>query len=229
MIKPMVLGVFCAIMSSSFDGLSAQYTVTCEQDTILAGEGEAKINVSPGKANSGFSCIARKGGGNFSEFKQVETANGTVSQTTFSSPFPGEIDVEIVDNKYNKIGKTTLVVVAPTVLILEQQSLDLFNGPSKTMPLFVKVLDNRGVLIKTAKLVCRLSEIVNKKAVPTSSKASGFVLRDNYYEAELSGLKDAAYRVEVMDLSHLESFDKAENGDDAHPSSVIDGLNISAR
>jgi hypothetical protein len=228
MIKNMIAGIFCAALIVCPD-LFAQYTVKCEQDTILAGEGEAKIDVSPAKANAGFSCVARKGGGTFSEFKQVESAGGSVSQATFTSPFPGEVEVEVMDSKYNKIGKTTLVVVAPTVEILEQESLDKFNGGLKTMPLYVRVKDNRGRLIKTAKLVCKLSEIVNKKSVATTSKVTEFVLRENYYEAELSGLKDAAYKVEVMDVNHLEAFDKAENADLAHPSSVIEGLNISVR
>jgi hypothetical protein len=227
MIKKTAWGIVCMAVMFLSNGVRAQFTIRCEQDTILAGEGEAKIDFAPAKANSGFSCVARKGGGSFTEFKQVETPKGTVSQSIFSSPFPGEVEIEVIDAKFVKIGKAILVVVSPTVQILEQESLDKFNGGAKTMPLYVKVLDQRGQLVKTAKLICRLSEIVGKKNVATASKVSEFVLREDYYEAEISALRDASYKVEVIDLNHLEAFDKSENPDEAHPSAVIEGLNIS--
>ncbi|NUM79841.1 hypothetical protein HUU42_03465 [bacterium] len=204
----------------------AQYSVKVEPDTILAGEEQAKITVSTDKTNLNLNCVARKGGGNFSDFKLVATGSGQVNQATFETPFPGEVQIEVLDGKFNKIGVGDVTVVAPIVEIMEQESLDRFDGRSKSMPLMVRVVDHRGQFVKTAKLTCKISEIVNKKTVASSAKVTDFVLRDTYYEAAITGLKDASYKVEVTDVNHVEAFDKADNPDNAHPSAVIEGLNI---
>ena len=207
--------------------LRAQLQVKAEPDTILAGDQEAKIIVSTNKSTADFSCAARKGGGTFSEFKTVQTSAGAAGQVIFKSPFPGEVEIDILDNKYNKVGGVTVVVVAPEVTILEEKSLDKFDAGAKTMPLLVKVTDQHGRFVKTAKLVCKLSELVNKKSVATTSKVSEFVMRDDFYEAAITGLKDASYKLEVIDEGHLEAFDRADNRDNANPAAVIEGLNIS--
>lgn len=207
--------------------MAQQNRVTIEPDTIVAGDGEAKVRVFMTRPTLDLNCAARKGGGTFSEFKTVQTSNGSASEVTFSSPFPGEVDIDVLDNKFNKVGFANVTVVAPEVTILEEKSLDQFNAAAKSMPLFVSVTDHRGRFLKTAKLVCKIHEIVNKKAVATTTKVSEFVLRDGYYEAYISGLKDASYKIEVIDEGHLEAFDRSDNRDFAHPSSVIEGLNIS--
>ena len=206
---------------------NAQSTVRVDQDTILAGDQEAKIIVSPAKTEAGLNCVSRKGGGNFSDFKTVQSDNGTVSQATFMSPFPGEVEIDVLDAKFNKIGKTSVTVVAPTVTVLEEKSVNSIDWQNKAMPLYVRVTDQHDKLVKTAKLKCKLSEIVGKKVVATTSKVTDFVLRDDYYEATITGLKDASYRVEVIDVNHLEAFDSLDNPDNPHPSTVIEGLNIS--
>lgn len=210
---------------------NAQVKVIMEPDTILAGDQEAKIIVSPAKAELNLNCVSRKGGGNFSDFKTVQSANGSVSQATFTSPFPGEVEIDVLDGKFNKIGQTSVTVVAPNVTVLEEQSVNNIDWKNKTMPLYVRVTDHRDQTVKNAKLKCKLSEIVgsgkDKKIVASTSKVSEFVLKGDRYEATVSGLKDASYRIEVTDLNHLEAFDSLENPDNTHPSTVIEGLNIS--
>lgn len=205
----------------------AQFTVTIDQDTILAGDQEAKIMVSPAKADANLNCVSRKGGGSFSDFKTAQTANGNVNQAGFTSPFPGEVEIEVLDGKFNKIGQTNITVVAPAITVLEEKMVNSIDWQNKTMPVYVRVSDHRDRLVKTAKLRCKLSEIVGKKAVASASKVSEFVLRDEYYEATITGLKDASYRLEVIDDNHLEAFDNLDNPNNVHPSTVIEGLNIS--
>ena len=207
--------------------VSAQATVKVEPDTILAGDQEAKITVSAAKIDAGLNCVSRKGGGNFSDFKVVQSASGTVNQASFTSPFPGEVEIEVLDSKFNKIGQTSVTVVAPVLTVLEESMVNNIDWQSKSMPLYVKVTDHRDRLVKTAKLRCRLSEIVNKKVVSTTSKVTEFVLREDYYEATITGLKDASYKIEVSDLNHMEAFDNLDNPDNPHPSTVIEWLNIS--
>jgi hypothetical protein len=207
--------------------VSAQAVVKVEPDTILAGDQEAKITVSSSKMETNLNCVSRKGGGNFSDFKIIQTAGGSVNQASFTSPFPGEVEIEVLDGKYNKIGQTSVTVVAPVLTVLEESMVNNINWQDKSMPLYVKVTDHRDRLVKTAKLRCKLSEIVNKKVVATTSKVTEFVLRDEYYEATITGLKDASYKIEVSDLNHMEAFDNLDNPDNPHPSTVIEGLNIS--
>ena len=207
--------------------VSAQATVKVEPDTILAGDHEAKIIVSSAKTDANLNCVSRKGGGNFSDFKVVQTAGGNVNQASFTSPFPGEVEIEVLDGKYNKIAQTNVTVVAPVLTVLEESMVNNINWQTKSMPLYVRVTDHRDRLVKTAKLRCKLSEIVNKKVVSTTSKVTEFVLRDDYYEATITGLKDASYKIEVSDLNHMEAFDNLDNPDNPHPSTVIEGLNIS--
>ncbi|MBL7958682.1 hypothetical protein JNL27_00445 [bacterium] len=207
--------------------VEAQFTVKVDQDTILAGDQEAKIIVSPSKGEANLNCVSRKGGGNFSDFKTVQSTEGSVSQATFTSPFPGEVEIDVLDGKFNKIGKTNITVVAPTITVMEEKSVNSIDWQNKTMPLYVRVTDHRDNLVKTASLKCRLTEIVGKKVVSTTSKVTEFVLRADYYEATITGLKDASYRLEVIDVNHLEAFDALDNPDNPHPSTVIEGLNIS--
>ncbi len=210
----------------------ANYKVTVQPDTILAVDGEALINIFSGKTDLNYSCLAHKGGGTFSEFKLVQTASGQAAQVVFRSPFPGEVEFDIVDAKFNKIGSGNVTVAAPKVEILEEKSLDRYSEQgnvalgSRIFPLLVKVTDHNGHPIKTAKLFCKLQEIVNKKFVSTTTKASEFKWVDDHYEATMTGLKAASYRIEVIDEAHLESYDRADNRDYPHPSALIEGLNI---
>jgi hypothetical protein len=204
----------------------AQVTVTVEPDTILAGDQETKIIVSPAKAEMNLNCVSRKGGGNFSDFKVVQSAGGNVSQANFSSPFPGEIEIDVLDGKYTKLGQTSVTVVAPTITVMEETMVNNINWKDKSMPLMVRVTDHRDHPIMTAKLKCKLFEIVNKKAVATTSKVSDFALKGDYYEATITGLKDASYKIEVIDMNHLEAFDNLDNPENPHPSTIIEGLNI---
>jgi len=205
----------------------SQYVVKIEPDSIMAGEGDATISVLTDKKDLNLSCIARRGGGSFTDFKVVQTSAGTVNQAIFRSPFPGETEIEVMDTKFNKVGKCVVTVIAPIIQILEQESLDKINWKDKSMPLMVKVTDPHGNAVRSAKLVCKLTEIINKKFVATATKASEFTFMEDHYEATISGLKDASYRVEVTDMGHLESHDKAEDPDNPHPSVIIEGLNIS--
>lgn len=208
-------------------GAFAQYTVQVDKDTILAGEETVTISVSPAEANLGLFCVSRKGGGNFSDFKLVQTADGAVLQATLSTPFPGEVSIDVLDVKFNKIGSANVYGASPTLEILEQECYDRIDFASKSMPMIVRVTDHRGQPVRNATLVCKLSEIVNKKSVPTDAKVSAFVWRDGRYEATISNLKDASYKVEVFDTSHLEIFDKAENPDNPYPAAIIEGMNVS--
>ncbi len=203
---------------------NAQATVKIEPDTILAGDQEAKITVTSAKTDVNLNCVSRKGGGNFSDFKTIQ---GVGSQATFTSPFPGEVEIEVLDGKFTKIGQTSVTVVAPTLTVLEETMVNNINWQNKSMPLMVRVTDHRDRPVKTAKLKCKLSEIVGKKVVATTSKVSDFVLKDDYYEATITGLKDASYKIEVIDMNHIEAFDNLDNPDNPHPTTVIEGLNIS--
>lgn len=205
---------------------SAQYSVTIEPDTILAGEAEARIIVQTSRTDLGLNAVARKGGGNFTDFKIHQSESGTVQQASFTSPYAGEVLIEVLDGKFNKLGSGIVYVMAPIVEIMEEESLNQFNGRAKSMPLMVRVVDHRDELVKNAKLICRLSEKQGNKFGPTTTKVSAFEFKGTHYEAQITGLRDASYKVEVVDLAHWEAHDKADNPDDPHPIAVIEGLNI---
>jgi hypothetical protein len=218
----------CSLVSGLVDDSRAQsYTVKADRDTILAGEEEVRLTVAPGDPNMGLFCIARKGGGNFTDFQNLQKDDGVLNEAIFTTPFPGEVVIDVLDKKFNKLGTVTVYAAAPTVEILENESYDRIDFATKSMPLVVRVLDHHGKPVKNASLVCRLHEIVAKKPTATTSKVSAFVLKGDRYEATISGLKDASYRVEVFDAAHLEIFDRAENPDNPHPAAVIEGMNVS--
>ncbi len=228
-----IVAIFYVVVLSAFaQQKQGLYKVTVDRDTILAADEEVKITVFTGKSDVNFSCAARKGGGTFSEFKVVQTPSGQGIQTVFKSPYPGETEIEILDVKYNKVGFTDVTVVAPKVEILEEQSLDKYNEQggvalnARIFPVLVRVTDHRGQSIKTAKLSCKLQEIVNKKFVSTQSKVTEFVWREDHYEGNITNLKAASYRIEIFDDAHLDAYDKADNPDYPHPSTLIEGLNI---
>lgn len=206
--------------------VSAQYAVSIEPDTILAGEAEARILVQTNRTDLGLNAVARKGGGHFTDFKIHQLESGTVQQATFTSPYAGEALIEVLDGKFNKLGSGIVYVTAPIVEIMEEESLNQFNGRSKSMPLMVRVIDHRDEIVKNAKLICRLSEKQGNKFGPTTTKVSAFEFKGTHYEAQITGLRDASYKVEVVDLAHWEAHDKAENPDDPHPMAIIEGLNI---
>lgn len=205
----------------------AQYSVRIEPDTILVGEEEAQIIVQANRSDLGLNAVARKGGGMFTDFKAVESESGTYQQATFTTPFAGEIMIEVLDGKYNKLGSGTIIALAPTLVIMEEESLNRFDGRAKSMPLMVKVTNHRDEVVKNAKLKCRLSEKQGNKFGPTATKISEFEFKGTHYEAMITGLRDASYKVEVVDMAHWEAHDKADNPDDPHPMVVIEGLNIS--
>jgi hypothetical protein len=203
-----------------------QYQVTVEPDSILCVEGQAKITVNTAQSNLDLNCIAKKGGGEFSDFKVIETADGRVNQAVFSSPFPGEVNIQVLDGKYTKIAEVTVTVIAPIIEILEDKMYDSINAQNKSMPLIVSVKDPKGNPISTAKLTTKISEIVNKKPVATNTKISEFLYQNGLYIARITNLKDASYKVEVYDENHYESFEKATNPDNPHPGTVIEGMNV---
>ncbi len=220
------LGWAMWLVAASFP-VFAQYTVQADKDTILAGEEEVKIVVSPGQTGLGLFCVARKGGGNFSDFKSGLKGDELVLEATVTTPFPGEIVIDVLDAKFNKLGTSVVYAASPTIEILDQECYDRIDFASKSMPMIVRVTDHRGQPIRNVQLECRLSEIVNKKSVPTNAVVTPFVWKDGRYEATISNLKDASYRVEVVDTAHLEIFDKADNPDNPYPAAVIEGMNVS--
>ncbi|HMV27714.1 MAG TPA: hypothetical protein PLG25_09745 [bacterium] len=212
--------------------LSAQqYQVRISPDTILCSDQEAIIRVSPGRSGVELTAVARKGGGSIGDFRYANSDQGYVNQAIFSSPFSGEIEIEVMDNKNNKVGMVTVTVVPPTMEFMEDESIAESNAAEKRIPLKIKVLDQNGSFIKTAKVTCKVSEVEgtgkNKKIKPSDAKVGAFVLLDGYYEGQLTNLKNATYRLEFFDEAHLLPFDSEENPDAQHPSLLIDSWPIS--
>lgn len=205
---------------------NAQFTVKIDADTVLSTDQEAKIIITPGKQGADYTCVARKGGGDFSDFKYYEGPDGPYNEATFKSPFPGDTEVDVLDGKFNRIGRVTVNVAPPTLVILEEDMINNIDWQKKSMPIIVQVLDHREQPIKTAKVKARLSEIVGRKTQATKSTVTDFKLEGDRYVASILGLVDASYKLEVYDEAHLQSFDQVET-DHPYPSAVIEGLNIS--
>lgn len=223
MVRFMSLFLLAATFGSP---LMAQLSVKISVDTVLAKDQEAKIIVTPGKQNVDYTCVARKGGGDFSDFKYYEGPDGPYNEATFTSPFPGDTEIDVLDGKFNRVGRVTINVAAPSLTILEEEMINNIKWQDKTMPVIVQVFDQREQPIKTAKLQARLSEIVGRKTKATTSKVTDFRLEGDRYVATITGLVDASYKLEVFDEAHLQQFDLVES-DHPYPSAVIEGLNIS--
>ena len=221
-----MIGMLAGFILTMTMGIHAQFNVTIDPDTILCGDGEAKITVQTTSTSMDLNCVARKGGGDFSEFKLVDGPNGKVQQAVFNSPFPGEVEIHVLDGKYNKIGAVNLMVIAPIIEILTEDMYDSIDFKSKSMPLVVSVADQKGNLIPNAKLVAKITEIVNKKQVQSNIVISPFVVRNGKYVARLTNLKSASYHVTVYDANHMESFEKAVSPDIPHPGTVLEGMNV---
>lgn len=207
--------------------VNGQYKVSVSPDSILCVEGQAKITVNTIQTNLDLHCVARKGGGDFSDFKIVESADGRVSQAVFSSPFPGDVLIQVLDGKNTKIGEVTVTVVSPLIEVLEDKMYDSIDARTKSMPLIVSVKDPQNKPISNAKLVTKIFEIVNKKPVASTAKITPLVYSNGLYYARITNLKDASYKLEVYDENHYESFEKALNPDNPHPGTVIEGMNVS--
>ncbi len=223
--KPIIM-IFVAITGMALMNLRAQYKVTVDPDTILCGDGEAKITVHTTSTMLDLNCVARKGGGDFSEFKMAEGPDGKVLQSTFISPFPGETEIHVLDGRFNKLGVVSVMVIAPNLEILTEDMYDSIDFSTKSMPLVVSVTDQRGKPILNAKLTAKITEVVNKKQVQSNIAISPFVMRSGKYIARLSNLKSASYHVMVYDVNHTESYDKAVSPDIPHPGTILEGMNV---
>lgn len=203
-----------------------QYKITIDPDTILCQDGEAKITVATASTTLDLHCVARKGGGDFSEFKLVDGLSGKVQQATFTSPFPGEVEIHVLDGRNNRLGIVNLTVIAPILEIHTDDMYDSIDFRTKSMPLVVSVTDNRGNPVKNVKLVTKVTELVNKKHVPADVKVSPFIFRDGKFFARLSNLKETTYNITVYDMAHTESYDKAISPDILHPGTTLENMKI---
>ncbi len=147
-------------------------------------------------------------------------------QATFTSPFPGETEIDVLDGRFNKIGVVNLTIMAPIVEILTEDMYDSIDFRTKSMPLVVMVSDHRGAPLKNVKLVAKITEVVNKKHVASTITVGPFVFRNGKYVARLTNLKQANYHVMVYDMNHTETFDKAVSPDIQHPGAILEGMSV---
>lgn len=209
--------------------LTRKYKVTVEPDSIMAGEEPTTVTVHANQKDLKLTLMARRGGGEYGDFKYVQTSGGGVYQTTFKTRFPGEIDLfvmEVKDTGYDPVGQTILTVFGPSLLLDYDFNI---NTVEKSMGITVDLTDFRERPIEGAEFDYKIYSVKGKrKSTKSGAKLDPFVFKDGKYHSKFRFTEYGDYEIHVWDKVHFGSyFDAGEEvRDNPHPFDKILGLTI---